>query len=57
MIQAEREQIERIKLQAKKKIWVTFTKEGIHCYPDAAVNPLLKTGDQYDVSVGMKHVD
>jgi hypothetical protein len=50
MIQAEREQIERIKLQAKKKIWVTFTKEGIHCYPDAAVNPLLKTGDQYDVS-------
>jgi hypothetical protein len=50
MIQAEREQIERVKSQARRKIWVTFTKEGIHCYPDAAVNPLLKTGDQYDVS-------
>jgi hypothetical protein len=50
MIQAEREQIERVKSQAHRKIWVTFTKEGIHCYPDAAVNPLLKTGDQYDVS-------
>ena len=50
MIQAEREQIERIKQAARKKIWITFTKEGIHCYPDAAVNPLLATGDQYDVS-------
>ena len=50
MIQAEREQIERIKAQAKKKIWVTFTKEGIHCYPDAANNPQLATGDEYDVS-------
>lgn len=50
MTQAEREQIERIKASAKKKIWVTFTKEGIHCYPDAAVNPLLATGDEYDVS-------
>jgi hypothetical protein len=50
MIQAERERIERIKSRAQKKIWVTFQREGIHCYPDAAVNPLLKTGDQYDVS-------
>jgi hypothetical protein len=50
MIQAEREQIERIKSNAKKKIWVTFTKEGIHCYPDAASNPQLATGDEYDVS-------
>lgn len=50
MTQQEREQIERIKSSAKKKIWVTFTKEGIHCYPDAAVNPLLATGDEYDVS-------
>ena len=50
MIQAEREQIERIKSNAKRQIWVTFNKEGIHCYPDAASNPLLNTGDQYDVS-------
>jgi hypothetical protein len=50
MTQAEREQIERIKASAKKKIWVTFTKEGIHCYPAAATDPLLATGDQYDVS-------
>jgi hypothetical protein len=50
MIQAEREQLERIKQNAKKKIWVTFTKEGIHCYPAAATDPTLATGDQYDVS-------
>lgn len=50
MIQAEREQLERIKAQAKKKIWVTFTKEGVHCYPAAATDPALATGDQYDVS-------
>jgi hypothetical protein len=50
MIQAEREQIERIKASAKKKIWVTFTKEGIHCYPAAATDPQLATGDEYDVS-------
>lgn len=24
------------------KIWVTFQKEGIHKYPDAAINPALK---------------
>lgn len=50
MIQAEREQIERIKHNAKRQIWVTFRREGIHCYPDAAANPQLKTGDEYDVS-------
>lgn len=50
MIQAEREKIEKIKSVAQKKIWVTFQKEGIHCYPDAAVNPMLATGDEYDVS-------
>ena len=31
-------------------IWVTFKKEGIHCYPAAATDPNLKTGDMYDVS-------
>jgi hypothetical protein len=34
----------------KKKIWVTFQKEGIHCYPAAATDPNLATGDEYDVS-------
>lgn len=34
----------------KKKIWVTFRKEGIHCYPAAATDPNLATGDEYDVS-------
>jgi len=50
MTQAEREQIERIKSSAKKKIWITFRKEGIHCYPAAATDPMLATGDEYDVS-------
>ena len=31
-------------------IWVTFRKEGIHCYPAAATEPNLATGDEYDVS-------
>jgi hypothetical protein len=50
MIQAEREQIERIKAQAERKIWVTFRKEGIHRYPAADSDPQLATGDEYDVS-------
>ena len=50
MTQVEREQIERIKSAAQKKIWVTFRKEGIHCYPAAATDPMLATGDEYDVS-------
>ena len=44
------EQRERIMHQAERKIWVTFQKEGIHCYPAAATDPNLATGDQYDVS-------
>lgn len=37
-------------------IYVTFQKEGIHCYPAAATNPALKTGDMYDVSfLGTPH--
>ena len=32
------------------RIWVTFTKEGLHRYPAAATDPALATGDQYDVS-------
>ncbi len=34
----------------QKSIWVTFRKEGIHCYPAAATDPNLATGDSYDVS-------
>jgi hypothetical protein len=50
MIQSQRETIERIREHAERQIWVTFRKEGIHKYPAAATDPLLATGDQYDVS-------
>ena len=50
MIQAEREQVERIKDAAQRQIWVTFRKEGIHCYPAAATDPMLNTAGEYDVS-------
>ncbi len=40
----------RIMQHAKRQIWVTFQKEGIHCYPAAATDPTLTTGDEYDVS-------
>lgn len=29
---------------------MNFNKEGYHCYPEAAIDPLLATGDRYDVS-------
>jgi len=50
MIQEQRETIERIKAAARRQIWVTFRKEGVHCYPAAATDPQLATGDEYDVS-------
>ena len=50
MIQEQRETIERIKAAAGRQIWVTFRKEGVHCYPAAATDPQLATGDKYDVS-------
>jgi hypothetical protein len=50
MIQAEREQADRIMNTAQRQIWVTFRKEGIHRYPAAATDPQLATGDEYDVS-------
>jgi hypothetical protein len=54
--QALTEQRERIMGQAERKIWVTFRKEGIHCYPAAATDPTLATGDEYDVSfLGSPH--
>ena len=50
MIQAQREQVERIKEAAHRQIWVTFRKEGIHCYPAAATDPLLNTNNEYNVA-------
>ena len=50
MIQEQRNQIDRIKSKAERKIWITFRKEGIHCYPAAATDPMLNTAGEYDVS-------
>lgn len=41
---------------AKRQIWVTFQKEGIHLYPAAKDDPALATGDWDDVSfLGVAH--
>ena len=54
--QALTEQREKIMSKAERKIWVTFRKEGIHCYPAATTDPALATGDEYDVSfLGSPH--
>jgi hypothetical protein len=50
MIQEQRETVERIKEAAGRQIWVTFRKEGIHCYPAAATDPQLNTNDEYNVA-------
>jgi hypothetical protein len=56
MNQEARETVERIKAAAQRTIFVTFQKEGIHCYPAAATDPALATGDEYDVSfLGTPH--
>ena len=56
MNQEQREQIERCKQHADRKIWITFRKEGIHKYPAAATDPMLATNDEYDVSfLGVPH--
>jgi hypothetical protein len=50
------EKQKRISEQAKRMIWVTFQKEGIHKYPGADTDPKLATGDEYDVSfLGYPH--
>jgi hypothetical protein len=47
---------QRIKDRAVRTIFVRFQKEGIHCYPAAATDPALATGDEYDVSfLGSPH--
>jgi hypothetical protein len=50
MIQEQRETINRVADAAERKIWITFRREGIHRYPAAATDPMLATGDEYDVS-------
>ena len=56
MNQQQRETADRIMKHAERKIWVTFQKEGIHCYPAAATSPELATGHEYDVSfLGSPH--
>ena len=56
MNQQQRDNIDRISSAAQRKIWVTFQKEGVHCYPAAATDPQLATGDEYDVSfLGTPH--
>ena len=56
IIQAQAEKRQRIKEKAIRAIFVRFQKEGIHCYPAAATDPALATGDEYDVSfLGTPH--
>lgn len=50
VIQAQLEKIMRIKDNARRMIWVTFQREGIHSYPAASTDTSLATGDEFDVS-------
>lgn len=50
MNQLERQAADAAIINAKRWIWVSFQREGIHKYPAAATDPLLTTGDEYDVS-------
>jgi hypothetical protein len=45
-----------LEARAKRSVWVTFRKEGIHMYPGADTDPKLATGDWDDVSfLGVPH--
>lgn len=56
VVQTLIEKRNRISENAKRMIWVTFQKEGIHKYPGADTDPALATGDEYDVSfLGYPH--
>jgi hypothetical protein len=50
MNQEQRQTADRIMDKAQRQIWVTFRREDIHCYPAAATDLQLATGDQFDVS-------
>ena len=55
-LQALADTRQRIRDRARRMIWVTFRREGIHKYPAAATDPALATGDEYDVSfLGSPH--
>jgi len=56
MNQEQRAIIDRRIEKARREIWVTFTKEGIHKYPGADTDPMLATGGWDDVSfLGVPH--
>ena len=56
VVLTKQEKRNRIKEHAKRMIFVTFQKEGIHCYPAASIDANLATGDEYDVSfLGTPH--
>lgn len=50
MNQEQRATVDRIVENAGRQIWVTFQKEGIHCYPAAATDEKLNTNDKYNVA-------
>lgn len=53
---ALQEKRKRVMDMAKRMIWVTFQREGIHQYPGADKDPKLATGDWDDVSfLGLPH--
>jgi hypothetical protein len=55
-VHAQEEARNRIKDHAKRMIWVTFQREGIHHYPGANVDKSLATGDEFDVGfLGFAH--
>lgn len=41
MNQEQRDRIERVMSEAKRQIWVTWQREGIHKYPAALTDPAL----------------
>ena len=41
MNQIDRDQVERVMSEAKRQIWVTWQREGIHKYPAALTDPAL----------------
>ena len=56
MNQAQRNIVDQIMHTARRDIWVTFQKEGVHMYPGADTDPKLATGDWDDVSfLGVPH--
>lgn len=42
MNQSQREIADRVMKSATRQIWVTFRREGIHCYPAAITDPNLQ---------------